>query len=34
MQKGQEEHWNKEGIKDARRLHDEAYFARISSWQI
>ena len=27
MKKGQEEHWNREGFKDARHLHDEAYFA-------
>ena len=27
MKKGQEEHWNEHSIKDAKRLHNEAYFA-------
>ena len=27
MKKGQEEHWNQEGYKHARQLHDSAYFS-------
>jgi len=27
MKQGQDEHWVNEGVKTARRLHDDAYFA-------